>query len=130
MNEDKQNLSTNKQSFSTNKKTVQRYMDAYEKLNHPQILDCLTDDVEWIIPGFIHRKGKADFDKEIENDQNDGGPEIKIARLTEENDVVIAEGAVKQKTKDGNTVSLAFCDVFEMENTKIKKLISYLVIQK
>jgi uncharacterized protein len=113
--------------MTENKKTIEIYIDGFNKSDHAQILDCLTDDVEWVIPGFFHGKGKKEFDAEIENDQFQGPPTIKIVRLTEEEDVVIAEGEVHSKKSDGSPFHLLFCDVFEMQNGKIKKLTSYLV---
>ncbi|MFP5246523.1 MAG: nuclear transport factor 2 family protein [Thermoanaerobaculia bacterium] len=47
--------------------------------------------------------------------------------MTEENDVVIAEGAVRSQKKDGVMFHAVFCDVFEMRDGKISKLISYLM---
>ncbi len=54
--------------MNENKKTVEKYLDGFNKLDHTQILSCLTEDVEWIIPGMFHIKGQEAFDKEIEND--------------------------------------------------------------
>jgi ketosteroid isomerase-like protein len=56
-----------------------------------------------------------------------GRPAITITRVTEEKDVVVAEGSVLTQRKEGSLLRLAFCDVFEMERGKIKRLISYLV---
>ena len=64
-----------------------------------------------------------DFDKEIENDNFIGSPTIQIIKLIEENNIVIAEGAVQGNMKNGNKLDAVFCDVFEMENGKIKKLV-------
>ena len=50
--------------------------------------------------------------------------------MTEEDDVVVAEGSVRTQRRDGAILSLAFCDVFEMRNGKIRKLVSYLVETK
>ncbi len=50
--------------------------------------------MEWFLPGGVHLKGKAAFDKEIENPAFVGRPVIKITRYTEENNVVVAEGSV------------------------------------
>lgn len=113
--------------MSTNKETVDIYIDGFNKSDHAQILDCLTQDVEWIIPGAFHGVGKAEFDKEIENDAFVGRPTVVISRLTEENDVVIAEGKVTGARKDGGKLNAVFCDVFEMQDGKIKRLTSYLV---
>lgn len=113
--------------MSENKKMVERYMDGFNKSDHAQILGCLTDDVEWVIPGMFHGVGKAQFDHEIENDAFVGRPTVTVSRMTEENDVVIAEGAVKAQRKDGGLLNAVFCDVFELRDGKIKKVVSYLV---
>jgi hypothetical protein len=41
-------------------------MDGFRKSDHEQILSCLTDDIEWEMPGAFHLIGKDAFDKEIE----------------------------------------------------------------
>ena len=110
-----------------NKHTVQQYMEAFDRLDHAAVLACLTDDVEWVIPGVFHVRGKPAFDKEIENDAFTGRPAITVARMTEENDVVIAEGTVRATRKDGGVLNLDYCDVFEMRDTKIRRLTSYLM---
>lgn len=113
--------------MSKNKETVQRYMDAFRRSNHADILACLTDDVEWVIPGMFHKTGKEAFDHEIENDAFVGSPTITVTRLTEENAVVIAEGKVLCPKKDGGVLNLAFCDVFVLRDAKIRHLTSYLM---
>ena len=113
--------------MSENKKIVERYMGGFNKSDHKQILSCLTDDVEWILPGAFHLKGKDAFDKEIENPAFEGKPEIVITRMIEENNIVIAEGTVRTKKKDAEYINLVFCDVFEMRDGFINKLTSYLM---
>ncbi len=76
------------------------------------------------MPGAFYLKGKDVFDKEIENDAFTGNPTIKITRMTEENNVVIAEGTVRSARRDGGFLNAMFCDVFAMENTKVKRLTS------
>jgi ketosteroid isomerase-like protein len=116
--------------MTRNKTTVELYMEAFGRSDHELVLSCLTDDVEWLIPGAFHLFGKEAFDKEIENDAFTGRPEIVVTRFTEEDDVVVAEGTVRAQRKGGEPLSLAFCDVFEMQDGKIRKLISYLVETK
>lgn len=112
---------------SENKTTVAAYMEAFRASDHARVLSCLTDDVEWVIPGAVHLRGKEAFDREIENEAFVGRPLITVARTTEEDDVVVAEGSVQTQRKDGTTVTLAFCDVFEMRDGKIRRLVSYLM---
>ena len=113
--------------MSQNKQTVQRYMDAFGKTDHAEVLSCLRDDVEWLIPGAFHLTGKDAFDKEIENDAFVGSPTINVTRMTEEHDVVVAEGSVRSARRDGGFLNAVFCDVFVMQDAKIRHLTSYLM---
>lgn len=103
-------------------------MEGFRRGDREQILACVTDDVEWEIPGFFQAQGKAAFAGHIQDEGFTGKPEITVHRMTEENDVVIAEGAVRTQKTDGATVNLVFCDVFEMREEKIRRLVSYLVM--
>lgn len=114
-------------TMSPNKRTVQEYMDAFTRSDHAAILACLTDDVEWIIPGMFQLTGKAAFDKEIENEAFVGSPAINVTRLIEEDNIVVAEGRVRSARKDGGVLNIVFCDVFEMQDGKIQRLTSYLM---
>jgi len=105
-------------------------MQAFSNYDHPGVLECLTEDVEWIVPGVFHRVGKEEFDDEIEN--NGGGfigtPTVTITRLIEEGSVVVAEGRVEHEKKAGGTFKLDFCDIFEIQDAKIRRLTSYLAV--
>ena len=107
---------------------VERYLDGFRRSDHRQVLDCLTDDVVWDLPGHAHLEGKEAFDREIENDAFTGSPTVRITRMVEENNVVIAEGTVRAAWKGGGVLEAVFCDAFEMEGGRIKRLISYLVM--
>jgi ketosteroid isomerase-like protein len=90
-------------------------------------LSCLTDDVEWILPGAFHLSGKDAFDKEIENDAFIGSPTITVTRRVEEGDIVVAEGTVRSARRDGGLLNAVFCDVFILRDAKIRQLTSYLM---
>jgi uncharacterized protein len=113
--------------MTENKATVEKYMDAFRKSDHALILSCLTDDVVWEMPGAFHLTGKEAFDKEIANDAFVGSPTITVTRMTEENDVVVAEGAVRSQRRAGGVLNAVFCDVFIMRRGRIERLISYVV---
>ena len=113
--------------MTQNKKIVEMYMDGFRKTDRPLILSTLADDVEWELPGAFHIRGKEEFNKHIVDDGFLGVPEISVTRLTESDNVVVAEGAVRTQRKDGTFLNLAFCDVFEMQDGKIRRLISYLM---
>src|SRR5690606_36496095 len=105
-----------------NETTVEKYIEGFRISVHLMILDCLTEDVVWKMPGVYTHNGKEEFDKEIENVNFVGSPTIQIKRLVEENDLVIAEAAVQGRMKNGNSLDAVFCDVFEMTGGKIGSL--------
>lgn len=113
--------------MSPNKQTVQAYMEAFARSDHAGVLSCLTDDVEWLIPGAFHTKGKDAFDSQIENDAFVGSPTITVTRMIEEGDVVVAEGRVRSARRGGGELDAVFCDVFVMRDAKVRHLTSYLM---
>lgn len=113
--------------MTENKRTVETYMDGFRKTDRAAILSCLTEDIEWEIPGMFKARGRDEFSNHIIDPGFAGHPIIHITRMTEENDVVIAEGSVLARREDGTTLPLAFCDVFEMRDAKIRRLVSYLI---
>ena len=116
--------------MTLNKRTIVAYMDGFRKTDRPQILSCLADDVEWVVPGVFHVRGKDDFAKHIVDEGFVPQPAITVSRMTEEDDVVVAEGSVRAPKQDGTFLNLVFCDVFDMRNGKIRRLVSYLMETK
>lgn len=114
----------------SNKKIVETYMAGFNASDHEKILSCLTDDVVWEMPGFFYLTGKEQFDKEIENPAFTGSPTITITRMVEEGNIVVAEGEVKGKMKNGGLLDVVFCDVFHFRYDKIKQLTSYVMNKK
>lgn len=112
---------------NANKDTVDRYMTAFAANDHAAVLACLTDDVVWEVPGAFTASGKEAFDREIESPEFIGRPEITTTRMVEEGNVVVAEGRVTTTRKDGATLHLRFCDLFELRDGRIARLTSYLM---
>lgn len=112
---------------SENRTIVERYMDGFNRADHAQILSCLREDVEWIMPGAFHHTGKPAFDREIDNPGFTGTPSITVTTIVEEGDVVVAEGTVRSLRATGAPFQAAFCDVFVMRDGKIARLTSYVL---
>lgn len=116
--------------MSINIQAVESYMDGFRRTDRDQILSCLTDDVEWLLPGVFHVKGKDAFNSHIVDEGFTGPPEITLTRTVEAGELVISEGSVRAHRSDGTVMNLVFCDVFEMRGGKIAKVTSYLVVMK
>jgi len=116
--------------MTPNQKTIELYMDGFRMTDRLQILSCLTDDVEWVIPGMFQTQGKEEFSKHIVDEGFVGQPLITVNRLLEAGDVVVAEGSVRAPKDDGTFLKLVFCDVFDMRDGKICRIISYIMETK
>ncbi len=113
--------------MTTKRAVVERYLDGFRRGDHAQILSCLTDDVEWRMPGFFELQGKAAFDGAIEHDAFEGLPTITVDRHVEEGDTVVTIGAVRAATKAGPPLDAVFCDVFTFAGDRIRRLETYQV---
>jgi uncharacterized protein len=117
--------------MSPNKKVVETFMTSLSNLDRGAVLSCLAEDivrVEWA-DGFptsgVPITGKAAFSQNIGETPTGEKLQTEIARMTEENNVVVAEGLVRVPRKEGGFVTIRFCDVFEMESGKVKRLDSF-----
>jgi ketosteroid isomerase-like protein len=79
------------------------------------------------MPPYFTVSGLAAFENEIENDAAPGLPDIRLTRLVEEGDIVVAEGAVQAALKVGGRIDALFCDVFHFRDDKICRLVTYQV---
>jgi len=110
-------------TLSPNKKTV----EAYLSMGRSKSGSLMTDDVEWVewvdgvSPTGAVSKGKAAVignpgDDELHNE---------ITRMTEEGNVVVVEGVCHVTKKDGSSLNVRFCNIFELKNGKVRRLDSF-----
>jgi len=110
--------------MSSNKKLIEKHLATTDR---SKLGELLADDVEWVEwgdgvpPAGILTQGKEAFLK------NYGDDELRseIHRLTEENDVVVAEGTAHVTRKDGTKLSVRYVDIFEIQHGKIKRKSSF-----
>lgn len=90
------------------------------------MLELFTEDIErWEVGSPNRTHGKIEFEKEILP-----GPEvdrlgIQVDRTIEEGRIVVAEGLARIFKKDGMTIKVQFCDLFEFEGEKIRRITAY-----
>ena len=109
---------------SPNKRLVESYLSTTDK---SKLGPMLADDIEWVEWGDgVPPSGVVTRGKEA-HVQNYGDNKLRseVHRLTEENDVVVAEGTARVTTKDGKHLSVRFVNIFEVENGKIKRKSSF-----
>ena len=109
--------------MGSNKQLVEAHLRAAPA----KAAEFLADDFEWIEwadgvpPGGAVTKGKAGYV------QNFGDDELRddLIRVVEEGNLVVVEGIAHVTKKDGRQFHVRFCNIFELENGKIKRKSSY-----
>lgn len=90
------------------------------------MLGLFTDDIErWEVGAPNRTHGKVEFEKEVLP-----GPDVarlgnRIDRMVEEGNVVVAEGLAQVVKEDGTAINIQFCDIFEFEGEKIRRITAY-----
>ena len=109
--------------MSSNQQMIETHMRA----TPARAAEFLTDDFEWIEwadgvpPGGARTKGKAAFVQSFGDDEL----RDEIQRVTEQGNVVVVEGVAHVRKKDGQELDVQFCNIFEVENGKIRRKSSY-----
>lgn len=109
--------------MSSNRKVIESYF-ASKGTEYGRLLADDVELVEWVdgVPATgVRTQGKAAF---IENRGQREYP-VQITRMTEENNVVVAEGTARGPKKEGGSWTVQFCDIFELENGQVKRLSSF-----
>jgi uncharacterized protein len=109
--------------MSANKDVVESYF-ASTGTDYARVLADDVELIEWAegVPASgVRTRGKAAF---VEN-RGKREYECRLARLTEENDVVVAEGTARGTKKEGGFWRVRFCDIFELEGGRVKRMSSF-----
>jgi uncharacterized protein len=110
--------------MSPNKRVIETHLTSTDR---SRVAGLLADDVELIewadgVPATgVRTRGKVAYMQTLGDDELP----TEITRMTEENNVVVAEGTVRVPEKDGRDLTVQFCDIFELENGPIKRKSSF-----
>jgi uncharacterized protein len=108
------------------KRVIERWAECFAHQDWKGMLGLFTDDVErWEVGSPTRTHGKVEFEKEVLP-----GPEVarlgmQVHKMIEEGDVVVAEGLAHVFKKDGSTINIQFCDIFEFQGEKIRRITAY-----
>ncbi len=90
------------------------------------MLPMLTEDVErWEVGQPKRTRGKKEFEEEMAPGPNVVRLQNDITRMIEEGNVVVSEGTVQVSQQDGKVLHVQYCDVWEFEGEKVKRITAY-----
>jgi len=111
----------------SSKKIIMEIVTAFDNNDIEGILNCVTDDIEWEMLGENNLKGKETLRKFF-SDHAD----MKMISATKDNIIIEGDrgsvsGSVQCSNGKDQTFNLYYCDIYEVKDNKISKIISYTV---
>jgi len=111
---------------ASNKAIVERVNDSFAKGEIEGFLSACTDDVTWTMVGHKITQGKEAI-REWLTSMAFEPPKFTVDNLIAEGDLVMAQGNMTMKEKDGTTAPYAYCDIYRFRDGKIAELSSFVV---
>ena len=109
-----------------NKGIIEKVNAAFAEGSIEGFLSLCADEVEWTMVGEKTVKGKNAIRKWISS-VNSELPKFTVDNVIAEGDVVMANGDMTMKDKDGKPVPYAYCDIYRFRNDKIVQLSSFVI---
>lgn len=112
--------------MTSRKNVIDQWADCFAHQDWKRMLTLFTDDIErWEVGSPTRTRGKAEFEREVLP-----GPEvdrlgIRVDKKIEEGNFVVAEGLATISKKDGSTIHVQFCDIFEFDVDKVRRITAY-----
>jgi ketosteroid isomerase-like protein len=107
----------------TNKEIILEVIEAFDRGEGEAITKHMTDDVEWHMLGDQTYTGKEALKKFFADNT-----EMKVLSATK--DHIIVDGQVQCTGPDGLFYDMYYCDIYELENFKVKRFTTYTVNKK
>lgn len=112
-----------------NKEIVKQVIQAFLSADVEKALSHMTDDVKMGWPGFFDLAPGKDAVRNFFKDV----PEMissEVGELIEEGNKVVGNGRVTSRHANGEEKNSFFCDIYELENGKVKEIKSYMVFEE
>lgn len=109
-----------------NKQIVQIVNDAFSSGNIAAFLEYCAEDVRWTMAGKSATVGKEVL-RQMMDDDNWHPPVINVRSTISEGNRAVCEGTMTMSSKKGEHFEGSFCDVYRIEDGKIRELFSYMV---
>lgn len=114
-----------------NRKILSDFLDKFDKNEVEPMLGFMTEDVSWNILEDQHLVGKENLRKFFTENKD-----MKIVKATRDHFIVEGDrasvgGEVLCKNEgDGHSFEMYYTDVYELQQGKIKDMVTYIVMKK
>jgi uncharacterized protein len=113
-----------------NKSVIQAVIDAFDNNSPEDLYPLITDDFQWDMKGDQLISGKENLRKMFSM-----GKDIQMVSSTKDHiiidgDTAAVDGKVDMKHPDGRIEHMNYCDIYELEGGKVKKMVTYMTKPK
>ncbi|MCO4293322.1 nuclear transport factor 2 family protein [Solitalea sp. MAHUQ-68] len=114
-------------STASNKEIVNKLNALFAEGDVETFIDYCADNVVWGMVGSPALEGKEAVSKAMKTDDFPDPPKIMVKNVIADGDMVMSDGTMSMKKKDGTIVDMAYCDVYKFANGQIIELTSYII---
>ena len=116
--------------MSDHKDVVEDYATRFSRQDWPGLVALMTEDAERReagVPGSI--RGRKDIERDMAPSADISSMRMEVTRMVEEGSFVVAEGSVRLTKRDGATIHVVFCNLFEFQGRRIRRVTSYSAVE-
>lgn len=110
----------------TTKEIVEKVNASFLEGNTEAFLELCADDVVWTMVGDNHVRGKENLRAWMAS-MNSEPPSFTVREIIAEGDFAACHGDMTMKNEQGGVDSYGYCDVYRMDEGKIREMTSYIV---
>lgn len=114
----------------TQTEIVQAVISAFEKKDFSEVRDFFSQDFIMDWPGFLMVEDLDDLELFLKKNAPKRVVETKNHHFLEKDNIVFGNGEITVELHSGLLVKNYFCDIYEFQNGKIKKITSYILHDK
>ncbi len=110
----------------TNENTFEQVLTAFDNNDSARLMELITDDFEWDMVGDQLVKGRENVEKMF----NETEVPYKMVSTTKDIKVFnentgVCKGVVIMEDKQGNRTEQYYCDLYEFEEGKLKRMTTF-----
>jgi len=111
-----------------NKEIVEKANALLAESKTEEFLLLCAEDVEWTLLADTpsKMKGRIAIAEFMASSQGQESPNFTIDNVIADGEFVVANGDMTMKTKEGETVPYAFCDMYTFKDGKIAELLTFI----
>lgn len=110
-----------------NKEVVEKVNAAFAEGSVEGFLTHCSEDIVWTMIGEEKRSGKKVIRDWMSSMEGQEPPKFTVDNLLADGDLVVANGDMTMKDKDGKIEPYSYCDIYRFSDANITELTSYVV---